>query len=143
MTNRSFLNSIAYFSVAILFSTILLILYWQLYPYKVLSFNPGNGTILNPVVKSGGYLQVVKNRCKYMSVVASVDRKFIDGLEYQVPPIISDIPLGCKNNVELTYVPKALPPGNNYKLQDIVKYQVNPIRSIEYKVVTQKFTIIK
>jgi hypothetical protein len=133
----------AMFTLIISTITVFIGLYWYLIPYNVLEIKSGNGEILNPVVKIGGYLRVRKVFCKNMNIPLTIDRKFIDGLEQNVPTINDYSAPNCFNTTELIYVPKALPPDTAMHLETTICAKVNPIRKICHIVTTSSFTITK
>lgn len=121
--------------------TILFVTFLLVYPYKVIEFQKVDIT-KQKTVKSGGYLQVTQNYCKYMNLPAEVSRSFVDNVIYQVPVFTTNRKIGCNSSIEYIYVPKALPAGKYY-IETIYRYQVNPLRKIEIKAKTSTFEIIK
>jgi hypothetical protein len=133
---------VAIFTIFLGFGSIFLILFWLLYPYNILVFKEGNGTVLNTQVKNGGYLQILQIRCKNIAIPGVIDRQFIDGIVYQVPTFTTNRSIGCTNTIEYVYVPKALPEGT-YHIDNTITYKPNPIRTVIYTVRTNNFTVIK
>lgn len=129
--------------VVILFLGVLVCIYWQLYPYKILEFKQGNGNILNEnkTVKSGDLIRLRQVQCKYLDIGATINRQFIDTLVYQVNTVMTHRPLGCHDSVELVRVPVVLPSGS-YRIRTTISYNVNPIRTVSYTIVTEQFNII-
>lgn len=133
---------IAWVGIAGAITIILILTYWFVAPYNVVTFQGDNAKLVETTVKSGGYLQIKQDYCKKMALPARVSCEFIDGLTYSVPVYNSDRDLGCAKRIEFKYVPKALSAGN-YKLQCVYSYRVNPLRTVEYTLVTGIFTITK
>lgn len=121
---------------------IIILTYWFVAPYEVLTFQEGNNVLVEKTIKSGGYLRVKENYCKNMALPALVSRKFIDGVVYQVPVYTENRPTGCDEVTEYVYIPKALPTGT-YQATIIYTYQVNPIRKMNYELTTDFFDVIK
>lgn len=120
---------------------ILLVTYWLVAPYTVLTFGKENNILLTKTVKSGGYLQIRRDFCKKVPLTAKISRQFIDSLKYDAHLITSDEPVRCKKDVLYIYIPKALPAGEYY-VQDTYTYKVNPVRTIEYTLKSEIFTIL-
>lgn len=118
-----------------------IVAYWTLYPYKVLEFKEGNGIIIEQSAKPGGYINIRQNRCKYLKFQGIISRQFIDTIVYQIPQYTTDRPLGCLDQLEMVYVPKALGPGDYY-ISTTITYHVNPLRNVTYTVNTNKFTVL-
>jgi hypothetical protein len=140
------MNKILQFGVWSILGLALIIIitfvYWLTSPYRILSFNTGNGTLVNKTVKNGEYLQMHQNSCKYMDIESNINRQYIDSIVYQVPPSTNNRPMGCSEKIEYVYVPKTLPAGNYY-LNTVISFSVNPIRKIKYTVISDTFTIVK
>ena len=130
------------FAISFCFFIIGLITYWLIYPIKVLEFGPENGIIITKEVKSGEYVEMKQDFCKYVDVISQVDRQFIDSIVYQVPISYNNRPLGCHKKIEYIYIPKALPPGE-YHISTTIRIALNPLRTVIRNVQTNKFIIIE
>jgi hypothetical protein len=118
---------------------------WTLYPYKTIKFNDPVLPILNEnhQVKSGGYLLIKLDYCKYTNEIPLVSRTFADGVLYDVAPTpVSQKPIGCAIITLQIYVPKGLPLGE-YTLKNTYHYKPNPVRTVNIAIDTEKFTIVK
>lgn len=143
MNKEQIFNKLLIFGIVLSFIFVFTIAFWWLYPYKVMSFQDGNGTFVSNKVKSGGYLEMHQNSCKYQDLPSSINRQFIDGFLYQVAPSTNNRPLGCRQITELIYVPKALPVDSTYRIRTVISFKVNPIRTVSYTVITEPFTVVK
>lgn len=132
---------------------IVVISYWLIAPYEVMTFYGTYGketrTLEVPTantVKSGEYLALRESYCKNLSYPATVSRTFIDGISYQVPVYVSNIPVGCYGkdgeSIDYVYIPKALPPGK-YRIETVYSFQVNPLRTVHFSLITDQFIIVK
>lgn len=130
----------SYFSAVLIIASMALVAYWLFYPYEVLEFYEGNGTLLTETVKSGGYIQMHQVGEKKMDVQGIINRQFIDSIIYQIPTIYTNRPAEKYNRIEYIYIPKAIPPGEIYMVTTI-SFKVNPIRTIHYKVKTKVFKV--
>lgn len=133
---------VASFTLVLGFAAVFLITYWMVYPYKVLEFKEGNGTVLTKRVRAGEYVELRQINCKYMPLVSTLNRQFIDSILYQIPLVQANRPVGCSDKIENVPVPKTLPPGDYY-INTVISFQVNPIRTVSYTVKTNMFTVIK
>lgn len=131
-----------YFSTLLILVSIITLGVWAFYPYKVLEFGPDNGKILQKQVKSGDYLEMQQDYCKYRDIVSHVNRQFINSIIYQVPESLNKRPIGCHRRIEQIYIPKALPPGNYY-ISTTISFEINPIRKVVLNVKTAQFEIVK
>lgn len=138
---KNIFRYLSWLTLLLAFGLILLIGYWEVYPYKVIDFEtPFN--ILTPEVKQGGYLQYEVKFCKYTSLNPYVVKYFVDAIIYAVPNIPATYKqIGCGTRTVQMYVPKALPVGQ-YKVQGIYTYKVNPLREIKVYTETELFTVI-
>jgi len=121
----------------------IVILFWLFYPYKVLEIKQNPVMVKTKAVKAGQILVYNFDYCKYNNLEARVTRIISDGLEYNSPVTTSNREVGCHNADSDFSVPTGLPAGGNYVLNITYTYKVNPLREIEVKAVTEKFTIIK
>lgn len=130
------------FTIAIAFLALFQVAFWLLYPYKILTFGPENGKILQKTVYAGQYIRLQQDYCKYQDITSVIDRQFIDSIIYQVPTVRAKRPLGCHKLVEYIYVPYALGPGK-YHIYTTITFDVNPLRKITLTVRTDEFTVLK
>lgn len=120
---------------------LLLIIFWLVYPYKVIEFKQPI-KILTPQVKRGEHLSYEVDYCKYSNHQPLITRTFIDGVIYQVPDGISKLnDKGCGVNTIQMYIPKALPTGKFY-VEINYHYELNPVRKLDITVKTEQFEII-
>lgn len=119
------------------------ILFWQLYPYKVLTPQEGNYTLDKLEYKQGESFAIKFNICKNLDFEEDVYGRFVDGVIYSVPENSNHFPTGCYDTYIVSAdIPNTLPAGT-YVYEEIVVYHVNPIRTIEYTFTTPEFTIVE
>jgi hypothetical protein len=95
------------------------------------------------VIKAGEILTYEVSFCKYTSGVPLLTRTFVDGIIYSIPDFVaSDVEIGCRTNHIGIQIPVNLPVGV-YVMRTKYRYQVNPVRFVEYVSSTEKFTVIK
>jgi hypothetical protein len=131
-----------YFVLVLAFSSILVVSFWLLYPYKTSTPNVQPYKIVTQEVKVGDTLLYQSDWCRFTDVPAEVDRMFVDSLVFSMPTVISQYKIGCYNMNIAVVVPSTLPEGK-YKLKMIYRYKVNPIRTIIKIAETETFNIIK
>ena len=139
---KKFFYLIAWVSIFSVIGMVILFTYWYVYPYKVIEFGKGNETFVESTVHAGGYLQMHRVSCKYTDLPIRVSRQFIDGIVYQVPEFMTNIPKGCHDNIEYVFVPETLPIGD-YHINAVLTVRVNPIRTMTFTVKSPVFTVIK
>jgi len=137
---RKILNCLSYLTLILAFGLILLIGYWLIYPYKPIQFNKLE--LITPVVKQGGILKYEVDYCKYMNISAEVTRTYNNGIIYTTPTTTSNNPTGCHDITIFVIIPPELPSAY-YTITMRYKYQVNPIRIVEYTVNSDKFEVIE
>ena len=128
-----------------IFSAIILIclvFYWLVCPYNVAKFSPVH-PVYPKTVKAGGQIVLTVDFCKYTKHIPLVSRSFVDGVIYHVPEVYAiGNDTGCYTKNISVSVPKILPTGT-YHINTIYKYQVNPIRTIDIKTVSEEFEVIE
>jgi hypothetical protein len=93
------------------------------------------------VYKIGEPVAVKWNYCKGVNTTSTISINLIDGIVYMLPNTYSTREIGCYDSYTVvTEIPKAIPPGN-YHLSSIVHFDINPVKSIDYKVSSNTFKI--
>jgi hypothetical protein len=93
------------------------------------------------VYRIGDPVAVRWNYCKGVDTTSTISINLIDGIVYMLPNTYSTREIGCYDSYTVvTEIPKAIPPGN-YHLSSIVHFDINPVKSIDYKVSSNKFII--
>ena len=133
---------VMWLGIVVAFGLVILITFWLIYPYKILTFTEGNGTFIETTIKRGEFLQMRQHSCKTMDITSTINRQFVDGIIYQVPTINANRPIGCTQNIEYIFVSEALPYGEYY-INTVITFHPNPLRTVSYTVKTEKFTIVK
>lgn len=119
------------------------ILYWQIYPYKVLEAKEGNYSLDKTVYKQGEDFNIHFEICKNMDIEEDVYGKFIDGVIYSIPENSSDFETGCYSTyISSVSIPDNLPTGS-YVYEETIIYRVNPIRNITYTFTTPEFEVVE
>ena len=131
----------AWGTVLITFVFLLIVGYWQFYPYKTVVFNDKVFPVVTKEVKRGENLVYLSKACKYSNVIVEISRSFVDDLVYDMPITTSNRELGCSTSVVNIFVPQSLPVGTYY-LRSRYYYQVNPIRTIVINQDTEVFKVI-
>ena len=124
------------------------ILFWLLYPYKIIEYTPNdNYNIIYGVnekneVEQGGEIAYEFDYVKTTDIVPKISRRFVDGIVFNVAEGAVDLPKGSGHAIVEIDIPETLPPGT-YKLEIHRSFQVNPIRTIEVVDKTEEFTVIE
>lgn len=115
--------------------------YWYFYPYEPLVVGVQPLPVIEEKLRQGQTLHYEVTACKYTTLPAHVSRAFVDTVIYNTPLVEANNPSGCRTTRVGVVVPN-IPPGT-YHLENVYSYQVNPIRAVEVKVVTEDFEIIE
>lgn len=136
------INLISFATLGAAFLIIITFLYWQIFPYHPMTINTRPLPILNKVVKQGEIFYYTLDYCKSTELPVTISRRFVDGIIYSMPDVTANNALGCRvQNIGIE-IPTGLPEGE-YIISITYSYQVNPIRKVEVKTHTEKFTVIK
>lgn len=119
---------------------LVLIGFWRLYPYKIITFNTETFPVITKVVKPGGQLIYEADACKHMDIGATVNRVFEDELIYPMVQTISHRTFGCAKQKVVVNIPRTLMP-DTYRLKTVFTYEVNPIRVISITRYTDYFVV--
>jgi hypothetical protein len=123
--------------------TLGVILFWELYPYKVLTPREGNYSLEKLEYKQGESFPIKFNLCKNLDFEEDVYGRFIDGVIYSVPENSSNFDTGCYDSyITSVSIPETLPPGI-YTYEETIIYRVNPLKTIEYTFITPEFKIVE
>jgi hypothetical protein len=141
MTNK-FFNNASFLILGSAFFSVILFAFWQFYPYKVLTFNNSPFPVMEKNIKAGGTLTYTIDYCKEINNGALISKTFSDEISYSVESELNNRPIGChKINVDID-IPKTLPP-DEYNLQLVYRFKLNPIRYVEVSARTEQFNITK
>jgi len=137
-------NFMSMLIVFILIGMVIIITYWSIRPYNVIEFNTETFPIINDnkTVEKGSRLIYEIDSCKKMDITPELSKFFVDGLIYEVSNSIGAIDVGCSKTWVDTYVPVAIPTGS-YRLKLVSRYQVNPIRHIQFVHYTEPFKVVE
>lgn len=141
---RNLLNSFSYLTLIITFLFVCVVSYWWFYPYKPIVYLTPQYKIMNEnkTATVGGQLVYQVNYCKYVDVIPTITKRYVDGILYDTPQSKGVVARGCHITNVYNTVPETLVPGT-YKMDLVIDYQMNPIRHIIYNNQTEEFTIIK
>ena len=139
---KKFFYTIAWFGILSSFYFLLLITYWNFYPYKTLEFKGDRFKLLHKQVYQGDVVEYYSDYCKYIDESAIVSRSFVNAIIYSTPSSLTGRMTGCHKIIVQVRVPLELPIGT-YHLENRYKYQVNPIRTIIVKQETEEFEVLE
>ena len=66
----------------------------------------------------------------------------VDGVIYELSDSVGAVEKGCRVTKIDVWIPHSIPPGN-YRMEFVARYQVNPIRVIQYINYSEPFTVTK
>jgi hypothetical protein len=118
--------------------------FWLLYPYKIITFSDDKFPIMNEnkTVKQGESIVYRAKYCKFIAVPSETTRSFVDGIIYTTPSVGSNKVVGCGDNLVFVEVPKTIPAGK-YTIQMLYRFRINPLRTIDIIKITELFLIVK
>lgn len=112
--------------------------YLLTYPFKV---SESTFKVVSSVVKPGGNLILAVDYCKWMDVPAIVTRQLNDGVIIELPPAVTNLPVGCyKNTIRYIPLPTGIPEGK-YTYQTTLEYQVNILRTVRSTTTSPEFHV--
>lgn len=137
---------IYYISMAVIAIAIVMVLiasYMAFASVKVIVPNVQPYKVITKEVRPGEAFIYEVDACKYKAVPSVVTRRFVDekGTRYPQPPESSNIKQGC-GVIRVPIATPQLHPGTWY-LDLEISYQVNPLRTENYRFTTETFSIIK
>lgn len=127
------------------------LLYWHLYPYKVIEVREPakvlnaqtamvDGQLL-PTVKRGGVLSFKLEYTKHIPVTARVRRQLVNDRTICLMEGAGQAKMGENSVIIDVMIPPNMFPGK-YRLQTFYEYDVNPIRSLKYEYYTEWFEVL-
>lgn len=129
------------------FVMVLLVGYWLLWPYKILTDHDGNTivdgagtTISATTVAPGDPVIIVIHACKHYDLPETTSRELIDGFVYQLPTVQTFNPLGCRDVNIWVPIPVNTPPGV-YRISTTAQFHPNPLRVVSYHWETNQFEV--
>ena len=112
--------------------------YLLTYPFKV---SESKFSIVSPVVKPGGNLILKVDYCKWVDIPATVTRQLNDGVIIELPPAITNLPMGCyKNTIRYVPIPTGVPEGK-YTYQTTLEYRISILRTVRTTTPSPEFHV--
>lgn len=134
--------ALAWFTILSAIGLMLLVSFWYLYPYKIITFIEAKFPIVTKEVNQGGFLKYVVNYCKYTDVRPIVSRSFVNGIVFTTPLTLTSRQTGCNKMTVGVKVPEELPRGI-YHIEMTYQYKVNPLREITLKHSSDTFEVLE
>lgn len=129
-------------TILVAFFVLGLLCYWMCFPTKVIDYTNNPFPVNEKEIKQGETVSYLVKYCKYADYVPITTRTFVDGIVYVTPSFSGNWEMGCHERTVVVEVPKSLPEGT-YKIEILHSFELNPIRTIEMKLETEKFNVIK
>lgn len=141
MNSPKYLFVISQITVFLAICVLVVILLFAFYPLKPLVVESPL-PVLNSEIHPGDSLKVNMTFCKYIDKPATITRRLVNDISYNLPENIISNPVGCRSEiVTSTVIPKEIPPGL-YVLKYTATYQLNFLKSITVRYETVPFKVI-
>lgn len=123
------------------FVLLLLIGYWLLYPYNILTDYDRYVKVSPSILHPGDPVIIPLHACKHYDLPELISRELIDGFVYTIPSVQMFYPIGCHDMNVWVPIPSNTPPGI-YRLAMTSEFRPNPLRSIYYHWETYQFEVL-
>ncbi len=124
-----------------LWALVLHFIYLQFTPIDVIATN-GNYKVDKTEVRAGDTITVTQDFCKTRNSVGTMRVYYRDGVYFLFNQLVTDVPAGCQKVNVIYEIPKTLPAGK-YQILYVINYQITPFRSIEERIETDYFQVVK
>ena len=140
-TKRRILYHVSMAIIAIAILLVVIASYFAFASVEVIVPNIQPYRVITKEVAPGDAFIYEVDACKYRAVPSTVTRRFVDedGTRYPQPPESSNIKEGC-GKIRVPVATPMLHPGTWYMDLEI-SYQVNPLRTENYRFTTETFQI--
>jgi hypothetical protein len=137
-------NRIAWAVIVGTAAFILWVLWAMLWPFQPMISHLNPLPVLNPgrVVRAGETLLVGQKFTKTTDAPSRTSRLLKNGMVYNLPDIVIQRPAGDYAFTSgMTTIPEEMRPGV-YTLEYVLSYDVNPLRTINYRIETEQFRVV-
>jgi hypothetical protein len=137
-------KTIQWLILALVLIEIIVVIFWLVYPYKLIDFKNSPFPVLNEnlTVKSGDRMSYLIDYCKYTDEMPRVIKYFVDGVVLEINTVDGVLEKGCHKTVLDVYIPRAIA-ASSYSVKIVATFKPNPIREIKYVTKTLNFTVVK
>lgn len=120
--------------------------YWKyIEDSRVLDLESVTNIELPKVMKEGDPITLTFSFCKFLPLEAEIDSKVIDGEKYAYPRKYTSTSTGCfdefRDSSDL--VPNLSNNEGLFHYERTIRYHVNPLKTVEYKIISNEFEIIE
>lgn len=123
------------------FVLILLVGYWVLWPYKILTDYSSNVSVSTNTLRPGDPVIIKIHACKHYDLPELISRELVDGFVYTLPSVQMFYPVGCHEMNIWVPIPFNTPPGV-YRISMTSEFKPNPLRSVYYPWHTNQFEVL-
>lgn len=134
-----------YVCLAVISCTILLVLFWLLWPVDVVDFTTLTMPIVNPnnIVVAGQPVEYETSGFQYIGNIPNhTDRSLIDHSVINFPPVDGISIYGAFDRVNATIIIPVYMPAGTYTLRVVTTYHVNPLRMVTIVRTTEPFQVV-
>lgn len=116
-------------------------LWFAYFPMKILDAKSPI-PVLHKTVQAGDEVGLVLDFCKYKDYNSTIHKNIIGkDIVFTLPTTESRFPKGCRKVTQFHKISESLPSGEYY-IDVHISYYINQYRTVEYKLVSEKFTVI-
>lgn len=119
-----------------------IVIYWLFWPYKVIDYHTLPLPVVNKQVRAGEAVELVHDFCKFINVKLTANVSIEDGVIQSYPTLENFTTKGCYNRNSRHTIPAYFHSGEKARIHYTLFYKVNPIRTIEYQLYSEEFTIL-
>lgn len=130
-------------SLILIAVSLVIVAFWSFYPYKTITFLDDPRIVETRTVKAGDDIEFWINAVRHTRVAPKVTRSLENGIFIQFMPFqSSNFETGPRNDKVVFKIPESTPPGV-YRLNTLLEFEMNPIRTIRKNIYTEEFEVIK
>ena len=142
MEKAKFFNWVLSVLSVFMLGFVLLALYWVFRPYNIIEWKIDKYELQKDTYKVGDVLDFRTAFCKVGEYQANIVYHIEDGVTYLMPHQISRSPEGCRDFISNSLVVPDLPAGE-YRLVGDISYEVNPFKTVHYRMESDLFNIVR
>jgi len=134
---------IAMIAIVVAISVVLLFVFTLTYPFKIIEIYNQPYAVLNSPLYPGEELALSVSFCKFKDTHGVANHILVGDRSIYLPATQADIAKGCYEFKSLNTIIPTETPSGEYRLYNIVDYEVYPWRKIRYTSVSEPFIVLE